>query len=114
MNVIVRPLGLNEKTVPVNNRVLGRIGGKRLAGPSRRSPLPSARTKKMPSPVGGRGAGGYGDNRFVTSKTTPEPSGSTPMCWKTPASMENTRQIVGSPKGGIPWSRVPVLMAHYP
>ena len=56
----------------------------RLAGPSRRSPLPFALTKKMPSSGGSGVAAGSSENCFVTSKTTPEPSGSTAMCWKTP------------------------------
>src|SRR5262249_28567725 len=62
--------------------------GKRLGGASHRSPLPSARTRKMPSPRGGGGVRlGYTENCLVISKTTPDASGSTANRWKTPPTM---------------------------
>ena len=92
--------------VPVNDTPRGEFAsvtarkvGKRLAGPSRRSPLPSARTKKMPSPRGGSGVrAGSNENCFVTSKTTPEPSGSTAMRWKTPATLRTSAPLRDSPQ----------------
>jgi hypothetical protein len=59
---MLRPLGLTGKTLPVNRtenpaaelRSLKYVrAGNRTGGPSGRRPLPSARTKKMPSPRGG-------------------------------------------------------------
>ena len=93
MKAIFRPSGrtTNVFPVPPNDTPMGEFGsltarvvGKRLAGPSRWSPVPSARTKKMPSAGGSGVTAGSNECCFVTSKTTPEPSGSTAMFWKTP------------------------------
>jgi hypothetical protein len=78
MNAMVRPSGLAA------HRNSPRTECTRLGGPSRRSPLPSARTKKMPSSGSWGVSAGRSENCLVTSKTTPEPSGSTAMAWKTP------------------------------
>src|SRR5262249_51786221 len=78
MNAMVRPSGLGA------HRKTPMVDGTRLGGPSHRSPLPSAPTKKTPS-LGSSGvSAGTSENCLVTSKTTPEPFGSTAMAWKTP------------------------------
>src|SRR5207247_1471139 len=58
----------------------------RPAGPSHR--FFPARTMKMPSSGSSGAMDGTGQIGFFSSKTTPEPSGSTARSWKTPAMPE--------------------------
>src|SRR5438876_7028621 len=58
----------------------------RPAGPSHR--FFPARTMKMPSSGSSGAMDGTGQIGFYSSKTTPEPSGSTAKCWKMPAMPE--------------------------
>ena len=60
-------------TPPTDAKAQARDGS-----PSLRSPLPSARTKKMPLSGSSKFLiEGNNENSFVTSNTTPDPSGST-------------------------------------